>query len=94
MKGNKCQFYPYRQVVLTPFPLLDLERQVQGSDGEVHGLRVHAPDLTQQVQDQASFAPHQTRQQLRDPATSTHKNNSELNKKLLFSSGARTKENG
>ena len=55
--------------ILTSLSLLDLEGEVQGSDGEVDGLGVHPAHLTQQVHDEAPFTPHQTGQQLRDPET-------------------------
>ena len=55
--------------ILTSLSLLDLEGEVQGSDGEVDGLGVHPAHLTQQVHDEAPLTPHQTGQQLRDPET-------------------------
>ena len=55
-------------VVLTSFPLLYLECEVESSDGEVDSLRIHPPHLAQQVQNEAAFVPHQTRQKLWNPA--------------------------
>ena len=55
--------------ILTSLTLLNLEGEVQGSDGEVDGLGVHPAHLTQQVHDEAPLTPHQTGQQLRDPET-------------------------
>ena len=55
----------------TSLTLLYLEGEVESSDGEVDGLGVHGPNFTQQVEDEATFVAHQTRQQLGDPTTNT-----------------------
>ena len=59
----------FNRKILTSLTLLNLEGEVQGSDGEVDGLGVHPAHLTQQVHDEAPLTPHQTGQQLRDPET-------------------------
>ena len=67
MTDDKCSDVSGR----TSLALLYLEGEVEGSDGEVDGLGVHGPHLTQQVQDESTFVTHQTCQQLGDPTTHT-----------------------
>lgn len=42
---EECDEEPYLLTTLVALPLLDLECQVEGADGEVDGLGVHSPHL-------------------------------------------------
>lgn len=51
------EFSKKPRTALVALPLLDFQRQVQGSDGKVHGLRVHTSNLRETVADYISDSP-------------------------------------
>ena len=52
---------------LEPLPLLNLQGQVEGTDGKVDGLRVHPAHCAQEVEDPLAFRPHQAGEELGYP---------------------------
>ena len=55
--------------VHTSLPLFNLECEIQGPDGEVHSLWIHAANMRKQCQNEAPLTTNKTRQQLRDPVS-------------------------